>query len=131
MNKLERQELVMYKISRAKETLGEVQSHIQNKYWITAVNRLYYACFYAVSALLIDKEIESHTHSGTKQMFSLHFVKTGIIKPESGKFYSTIFTLRQTGDYDAFVDFDEYPVAPLLNAATSLINEIEHVLLKQ
>jgi len=131
MNKQERQELVAYKIKRAKETLVEVESHIQNQLWITAVNRLYYACFYAVSALLIDKEIESQTHSGTKQMFGFHFIKPGIITADSGKFYSTIFSLRQTGDYDAFVEFDQEYVAALLAPATDLIAQVERALTSQ
>jgi uncharacterized protein (UPF0332 family) len=131
MNKQEREELVAYKIARAKETLSEVELHIQNKLWITAVNRLYYACFYAVGALLTDREIESQTHSGTKQMFSLHFIKPGIIKPESGKFYSTIFSLRQTGDYDAFITFEEETVNALLAPATDLITQIENIISKQ
>ena len=131
MTKQERQELVAYKIKRAKETLTEVESHIQNELWITAVNRLYYACFYAVSALLIDKEIESQTHSGTKQMFGFYFIKEGVITAEAGKFYSTIFSLRQTGDYDAFVDFDQAFVSALLMPAADLVKQAETVLARQ
>ena len=40
-----------YRLQRAKETILEVEVHIQNKFWNTAINRLYYACFYAVEAL--------------------------------------------------------------------------------
>lgn len=42
----------------------------------------------------------SHTHGGAIGLFGLHFVKTGIVPPELGKFYSELFELRQTGDYD-------------------------------
>jgi len=96
MNKQERKELVSYKITRAKETLCEIELHIHNKLWINAVNRFYYACFYAVTVFLLDNEIESQIHSGTKQMFGLHFVKPGLIEPEYGRVYSTLFNLRQT-----------------------------------
>ena len=130
MNSQQRQELVAYKLKRAQETLVEVESHIQNELWITAVNRLYYACFYAVTALLIDHEIETQTHAGTKQMFGLHFIKPGLIKPDSGKFYSTIFSLRQTGDYDAFVEFERDYVVALVEPATDLIAQIEAALTK-
>ncbi len=40
-----------YRIQRAKETISEVEKHIENKFWNTAINRMYYACFYAVGAL--------------------------------------------------------------------------------
>ena len=90
--------------------------HIENGFWATAMNRLYYACFYAV-ALLLEKGIQSKTHSGTKQMFGLHFVKTSIVSQESGDFYTVIFNLRQTGDYDDFVDFSEEDVIKLIDPA--------------
>jgi uncharacterized protein (UPF0332 family) len=69
--------LVAYKYAKALDTLGEVGSHIDNHFWATAVNRLYYACFYAVSALLVDKGISVKTHAGVRQMFGLHFISTG------------------------------------------------------
>ena len=131
MNKQEKAELVNYKVARAKETLKEVELHIQNELWITAVNRLYYACFYAITALLIQNDIESQTHSGTRQMFGLHFVKTGMIGAEQGKFYTVVFNLRQTGDYDAFVEFDREMVAELLISATRLVNDVNALLAMQ
>ena len=41
--------------------------------------------------VLVDKDIHAQTHSGVRQMFGLHFVKSGLIDKESGKFYSDIF----------------------------------------
>ena len=45
-------DLITYRMNRARETFREVDIHIQNKLWNTAVNRLYYACYYAITALL-------------------------------------------------------------------------------
>ena len=126
----ERKKLVVYRIEKAKNPLNEIHLHIQNELWLTAMNRLYYACFYAVSALLLDKRIESKTHSGTKQMFGLHFIKTGIISEESGNFYTVIFNLRQTGDYDDFVDFSEEDVVKLIEPADRLISQIKNLVNK-
>ena len=95
MNNEERAELVGYKMARARETLTEVKLQISNKLFHTAINRLYYACFYAVSALLINNEINARKHSGVKQMFGLHFVSTGLIEDKLGAFYSNIFEKRQ------------------------------------
>ncbi len=129
MNAHERQELVEYRINKAKETLSEVNIHIKNQFWNTAVNRLYYACYYAVIALLVKNKIKALTHTGARQMFGLHFVKTGIIDKEMGKFYSDIFDKRQTGDYDDFVTFTEEEVKSLLPPAKKLIGKIEKLLL--
>ena len=79
MNSAECEELIAYKIGRANETIDEVEVLIKYNLLYTVVNRLYYACFYAVSALLIKKEISARKHSGIKQMFGLHFISTGLI----------------------------------------------------
>jgi uncharacterized protein (UPF0332 family) len=130
MNQSERQKLVQYRIVRARETFNEVQLHIANELWNTAVNRLYYACYYAVIALLIDKELQPQTHNGVRQMFGLHFVKPGIIDSSTGKFFSDIFDMRQTGDYDDFISFDKEDVIDLLEPANELITIIEKILSK-
>lgn len=57
MTSNERKELVDYRINKSKETFSEIDLLVQNKLWNTAVNRLYYACYYAVIALLIDRKI--------------------------------------------------------------------------
>ena len=51
-------------LKRTKETIPEVEKHIENEFWNTAINRMYYACFYAVGALLISRNIEVSSHSG-------------------------------------------------------------------
>ena len=48
-----------YRIQKARETIAEVEVQIKNEFWNTAINRMYYACFYAVSALLVKNEIET------------------------------------------------------------------------
>jgi len=60
-------EYVNYSLKWAKETISEVETLIQNEFWNTAINRLYYACFYAVSAFLIKNGIETSSHSGCRQ----------------------------------------------------------------
>lgn len=71
MNKNERQELVNYRIKRAYDTLSEINILADNKLWNTLINRLYYACYYAIIAILIQNEINTETHSGVRRMFGL------------------------------------------------------------
>lgn len=128
MNADDRQNLIHYRITRARETLDEIPLHVKNKLWNTAVNRLYYACYYAVTALLISQEIKTTTHAGVRQMFGLHFVKTDIIARDLGRFYSDIFDMRQTGDYEDYIDFTEEDVLDLLPSASALVSDIERLL---
>ncbi|MFA7493446.1 MAG: HEPN domain-containing protein [Proteiniphilum sp.] len=53
----ERRLLVDYRLQRAKETLAEADSLIESAFYNAVVNRLYYACYYAVIALLVKHNI--------------------------------------------------------------------------
>lgn len=102
----QRRNIVLYRIDNAVATLGEIKEHTANGFFNTAINRMYYACFYAVSALLVAYKIEVKSHEGTRQMLGKHFVLTGIIPPELGKFYTVIFSKRSAGDYEDFISHD-------------------------
>jgi uncharacterized protein (UPF0332 family) len=62
------EDLVKYRISRSLETLREADAMIQNGFWNASVNRIYYACYYAVSGLLLKKNIETNSHKGIRQI---------------------------------------------------------------
>ena len=66
--------LIKYRTERANKTLLEAKTLIENSFYNAAVNRLYYACYYLVSALLVKYRINAQTHAGVKQMFGLHFI---------------------------------------------------------
>lgn len=100
----ERIDIVRYRMENAKKTLSEVEVHIENGFYNTAVNRMYYACYYAVCALLISNKIQTKSHDGARRMFNLHFVKNGIVTRESGSFFSDLSQERTTGDYDDLFD---------------------------
>ena len=95
---------INYRIQRAEETIQEVQTHIENKYWNTAVNRMYYACYYAIGALLLKNGIETSSHSGTRQKFGQFFVRTGKIDKTLAKHFTSLFEQRHKGDYNDFYD---------------------------
>jgi uncharacterized protein (UPF0332 family) len=92
----ERRLLEAYRLQRAKETLMEADKLIEEKFYNAAVNRLYYACYYAGSALLIKNNIATQTHHGAKQMFSLHFIINNKIDRQYAAFYNRLFNDRMT-----------------------------------
>lgn len=126
-----RQAIITYRLQRAKETLDEVNHLIESGYYNTAINRLYYACFYTVSALLIQKGISAYTHAGVKQMFGLHFISTGKVKNEYGRFYSDLFKDRQSSDYEDFIQFDEETSHNHYVKAEVFIRVIEKLIVSQ
>jgi uncharacterized protein (UPF0332 family) len=62
-----------YRLSKAKEALEAAKLLAENDSWNGCINRLYYSCYYAVSALLLKNGIATQTHTGLKTQFNLHF----------------------------------------------------------
>ena len=125
MNPEERRDLINYRINRAKETLVEANDLNKLGHFNTAVNRIYYACYYAVAALMIKKQLAAKTHEGVRQMFGLHYIKSGLISKEYGKYFTDLYDRRQTGDYDDFVVYNKETVEELYKPALDFIITIE------
>ena len=54
----QRSDIILYRLDSARNLLLEIESHIERGFYNTAMNRMYYACFYAGSALLLYAEID-------------------------------------------------------------------------
>jgi uncharacterized protein (UPF0332 family) len=123
-----RDELVEYRLERAQEALEEARLMADWGHPNTAVNRLYYACFYAVSALLLAKGLSAVKHSGIRSLFGQHYVKTGLISKELAAFYNDLFESRQESDYEDFFRVDPDLIGPWLNQAEQFIAAIVQML---
>ena len=98
MNTDDKQEYVKYRIDSAFNTYNAAKILAENGFWNSAVNRLYYAVFYAVNALLVQNEIHAGSHAGTRSQFSLHYIKTGKFDKKFGKLLTELYDWRQKGD---------------------------------
>ena len=114
--------LIQYRFERAYKTLEEADYMRVGNYFNAAINRLYYACFYAATGLLIAKGIEAGTHNGVKTMLSYHFVRTGVLSLEHGSTFSNLFDKRHSGDYEDFAYCDAALVDYLRPRAEALSN---------
>jgi uncharacterized protein (UPF0332 family) len=120
-----KQDLIKYRLQRARDTYEDAQILADKSRWNSTINRLYYAAYYAVMALLLDSDLNPTTHNGAKSNFSEYFIKTDKIPMELGKIYSQLFTWRQKGDYDDLFDFDKDKVLPYFTPVNDLITLIE------
>lgn len=117
-------EVVAHRLKRARETLASAKILEDSHFYFGAINRLYYACFYAVTALLATRDLSSSKHSGVLSLFNQHFVKTGLVSKELGEFYGDLFDTRHEGDYTDFAEFPPEEILDLYNIATDFIDEI-------
>jgi uncharacterized protein (UPF0332 family) len=122
-----KQEYINYRVKTAKETLNAARSLAKDGYWNSVINRLYYVCFYAISALLYKYDLSPRSHSGIKHQFTLHFIKTGLIDKKLARVYVELFDYRQEGDYADFVDFDKDKTMPLFGPVEELLQKIENL----
>jgi uncharacterized protein (UPF0332 family) len=91
--------LARRRIDRAIEALHEADLLIADRRWRGAINRLYYAAFYAAKALLAVRNLDSSKHSGTIALFQQHFVKTQLVPIDMARGLSRAFDKRQLTDY--------------------------------
>ena len=72
-------------------------------FWDTAANRMYYAIFHAVLALLIKDGYKASTHKGTMSLFGQYYVKTGKFTADEAWLYTELQSLREKSDYNVAV----------------------------
>jgi len=123
-----KKELITYRLSRAENTLDEAKVMLEVEHWNTTVNRLYYACFYAVSAYMALKEIEAHTHTGMKSKFNETLIKTQLLTLEHSQLYNKLFTLKNKADYKDFVEFTKEQVTPLSPQTQAFVRAISQLI---
>lgn len=120
-----RTDLIAYKIEKSRQTLREADLLAASGFYNAAVNRLYYAVYYAASALMVSNLLETATHKGIKTMLGLKFIHTGKLEREYGQIYQRLYDSRQAGDYEDFVYYDKDAYEELYPLAVKFIDKIE------
>lgn len=120
--------LIAYRIERAEETLKEADFMASGEFFNTAVNRLYYTCYYAASALMIANNYSASTHKGIKVLLNLNFIKKGLLDYKYGAIYQQLFEKRQSGDYEDFMFCDKELYESLRPKAVEFLNKIKEIL---
>ena len=124
----ERDTIVKIRLQQANETYSEISILIENNLWSFAANRLYYACYYAASALMVQNGHQTKSHSGLIGLFGLYFVQTGKINADTALTLRKLFELRQKGDYDVWVEIKPEMVLPLIDPAKKFIENVENII---
>lgn len=124
-------EVVAHPLQRARETLASAKVLEDSHFYFGAINRLYYARFYAVTALLETQGLSSSKHSGVMSLFNRHFVKTGLVHTTLGEFYGDLFETRHEGNYTDFAEFTPNEILELYDTAASFIDAITLLIEKE
>jgi len=98
--------LIIAQIEKSKEKLNAAKALLKDGFIDDAISRAYYSMFHAASAVLLSAGISVDSHSALKNMFGLHFVKTGKIDKKFSRWLNKLKDERENGDYDIFTSFD-------------------------
>lgn len=120
----QRADVVRYWWSKAEESLASAQREVEAGALAYAMNRIYYAAFYAVSAALLDRQTSFKKHSGVRAAFHREFIKNGMLDSNWGKFYDQLFEDRQEGDYVALIEFERDYVLSQLARCHDFLNQL-------
>ena len=121
----DRRIIVEMELEKAERTFAEQEVLRKAGLWSTLANRLYYALFHAVSALLVSEGHEVGTHKGAVIRFQQYFVKTKLFSVEDGRFYSQMQTMRENADYNCSYDVSEEEILTRVEPARRLIEKIK------
>lgn len=80
---------------------------LQKERYLAAVNRMYYAAFYIVTAYFAYKDWTVKTHSGVKTKFHLELTSQNLISEDETKTYNLLFLRRHEFDYDDYATYSK------------------------
>ena len=121
----EQRQVIRLKLKKAKALLSEADILLQNKFYATVINRLYYSCFHATKALLLTKDIIPKTHNGVIHQLHLHFVQPGNFDSAHASFFSRLMQERIEEDYTDVIMEDEENTRSFIEPATQYVAYIE------
>lgn len=128
LNPNDRKSIVEYELDKSILNLNQARANSELGFWDLVANRLYYAVFHAISALLISNGVPVKSHKGAVKMFYLHFVKTGLLSIKDGHTVTFLQAKREEADYNCFTQINEDEISPLIEECADLISKIEHLI---
>lgn len=119
----ERRIMVNLEYERACSCLRQAEGASMD-FWDVVANRLYYAIFHAVSALLIKDGYKVGTHKGAMLMFGQNYVKTGIFTADDSRLYSNLQMMREESDYNCVYTTTAKEMQPLFEPVREFIAKV-------
>lgn len=115
---------VRYRLEKSQEVYEAACVLYNAAQWNSVINRLYYACFYSASALLLYKHIAARSHAGVIGQFSESIVRPGILSVDEFRVYAKLLNWRSKGDYNDLFDFSKEDVDSMMEPTKHFIDRV-------
>jgi uncharacterized protein (UPF0332 family) len=113
---------------KAQESQRAARRDLAAGAYALAINRAYYAVFYAVSALLLEEGHRFKKHAGVRAAFNQHLVKPGRLSRKHGDLYNELFDKRLEADYIELSRFEASYVQEKLDACEAFLSDLRRLL---
>lgn len=123
-----REELVRTWLRQAQDTLADAEYLAEGRRWKSCVGRIYYAAFYAVSALLVNRGYNFSSHRGVETLFNQDFGATGAVPADLVALYNELHKNRLLADYSGTTRFEETQVRPWIASTRRLLAAVEQLI---
>lgn len=124
-------ELSKRRLEIAHERLTTAKAMLELGDYKASANRLYYAIFSAMRAVLALDGFDSKKHSGIIARFRQSYIKTGILDTEMSKIIDDLEVIREDSDYDDFYIILKEDVEIQAKRAEYFVSEVESYLQNQ
>lgn len=128
LNDDERKLLVEFEIEKAHKLIEQFTILENAELWDTLANRVYYAVFHAVTALLIMNGLHAGSHQGVSVLFNKHFVKENLVDEKYGRLLARLENMREKSDYTCLFETTKEEVMPMIPQAKEMISIIENLI---
>ena len=126
-----RQDLCNYRIDQAKETINVAKLCFENGHYKDAINRAYYAAFYAVKAVLALDNIDFKRHKDVVATFNRDYIASGMYEKEIWRLLSRLQKKRENSDYDDFYIASKEEAEDQIKYAEQIVMSITNKIGKQ
>ena len=123
-----RSEVIAFRLERSDEALASAFAELDAGRLAFAVNRAYYACFFALSAVLLAEGRKYVKHSGVRAALHGQLIRSGRLDASWGRIYDRVFENRHRGDYQELVVFEGAHVRGLCEQAGEFVTQMRRLL---
>ncbi len=124
----DRIDIIKLRLQKAKGLLLQVEPLMKLEFYTTVINRLYYSCFHATTALLLTKDIMAKTHKGVANMLHHQFVNVGEFEPSKAAFFGDLLKERIRDDYNEFLIMDDEEIIEFIEPAFEYVEYVSKLI---
>jgi len=120
--------LIQYRISQAKEIVEDAKLLLENQRLVSASNRIYYSMFNMLLALGLKYKFETSKHLQLIGWFNKNIIKEKILDAKYSRMLKKAYEYRTMADYNDFIDLKFEDISLMYDDMLKFITAIEEII---